>query len=160
MQFIEIDYPASRDEVIKMLSDNELVNKNVRFDESRGKPVVRILEKPNGKIKISCERVGGPTRDNGFIQGTTLKGRLIEKNGATRLKGVIITEPIYHLIFIALIAVFIIQCFKLRGFSVAPPILVIFDVFMFKNEFKKQGIIKRYLYRAARRFYEKQNLDE
>ena len=156
MQFINIVYPASRDEVINMLSDNERVNKNVRFDESKGKPFVRILENPNGKIKISCQRVGGPTRDNGFIQGTTFKGRLVEKNGETRLKGVIITEPIYHLIFIALIAVFIIQCFKFRGFSVVPPILLLFDIFMFKNEFKKQGIIKRYLLRAARRFYENQ----
>ena len=156
MQFVNIDYPASREEVIKMLSDNETVNKNVRFDESRGKPTVRLTEKPNGKIKISCERIGGPTRDNGFIQGTTLKGRLIEKDGVTKLKGVITTEPIYHIFFIALIVVFIIQCFRVGGFSVVPPILIIFDIFMFKNEFKKQGIIKRYLYRAVRRFHENQ----
>ena len=154
MQFVNIDFPASRSEVIKMLSDNERVNKNVRFDESRGIPSINILEKPNGKIKVGCKMIGGPTRDNGFIQGTTLRGKLVEKNGVTKLKGVITTEPIYHLVFIALIAVFLIQCFKLRGISVVPPILVIFDLFMFKNEFKKQGIIKRYLHRAARRFYE------
>lgn len=155
MQFVNIDYPASRDEVLKMLSDNEKVNKNVRFDESRGKPVIRVLEKQNGRIKVSCERVGGPSRDNGFIQGTTLRGRLVEKNGVTKLRGVITTEPVYHMLFIALVVVFIIQCFKLRGISVVPPILVIFDIFMFKNEFKKQGIIKRYLLRAARRLQEK-----
>ena len=61
-------------------------------------------------------------------------------------------------IILVLIALFIVQCFRLRGISVVPPILVIFDLFMFKNEFKKQGIIKRYLNRAARRIYEsKQN---
>ena len=154
MQFINIEFPASRAEVVEMISDNERVNKNVRFDESRGKPVVKITEKAKGKIKISCQMIGGPTKDNGFIQGTTLKGKLVEKNGVTRLKGVITTEPVYHLAFLVLIALFIVQCFRLGGFSVVPPILVIFDLFMFKNEFKKQGIIKRYLHRAARRIYE------
>jgi hypothetical protein len=157
MQFVNIDFPASRSEVIKMISNNERVNKNVRFDQRRGKPTVRVQEKANGKIKVYCEMIGGSTRDNGFIQGTTLRGKLVEKNGVTKLKGVITTEPIYHIAFIALIAIFIIQCFRLRGISVVPPILVIFDLFMFKNEFKKQGVIKRYLYRAARRFYENQN---
>ena len=154
MQFVNIDFPSSRSEVLELLSDNERVNKNVRFDKSRGKPAVRIAEKGNGKIKISCQMVGGPTKDNGFIQGTALRGKLVEKNGVTKLKGVIMTEPVYHLAFIALIVLFIVQCFRLKGISVVPPILVIFDLFMFKNEFKKQGIIKRYLHRAARRIYE------
>ena len=113
-----------------------------------------VPEKGKGRIKITCEMIGGPTKDNGFLVGTYFSGRLVEKDGRTKLKGVITTAPIYHLFLIALVAVFIIQCFKLRGFSVVPPIIVIFDIFMFKNEFKKQGYIKRYLYRAARRMYE------
>lgn len=157
MKFINIDFPASRADVVKLIADNELVNKNVRFDETRGKPAVRITDGANGKVKISCEMIGGPTKDNGFIQGTKFRGKLVEKNGVTKLRGVITTEPIYHLILIALVALFIVQCLRLRGFSVIPPILVLFDIFMFKNEFKKQGIIKRYLYRAARRFYENQS---
>lgn len=154
MQFVNIDFAASRDEVIELLSDNERVNRNVRFDESRGKPVIRVTEKAKGKVKLSCQMIGGPTKDNGFIQGTTLRGKLVEKNGVTRLKGIVTTEPVYHLAFLALIVLFIVQCFRLKGISVVPPILVIFDLFMFKNEFKKQGIIKRYLHRAARRIYE------
>ena len=98
--------------------------------------------------------IGGPTKDNGFFVGTYFSGRLSEKDGRTKLKGIITTAPIYHLFLIALVVVFIIQCFRLRGFSVIPPIIIIFDIFMFKNEFKKQGYIKRYLYRAARRMCE------
>ena len=154
MKFINIDFPASKEEVLKMIKDNERVNQNVRFDDYKGKPLMKIKEKKNGKIKITCEMIGGPTKDNGFLVGTYFSGRLVEKNGKTNLKGVITTAPIYHLVLIALVAIFIVQCFKMKGFSVVPPIIVIFDIFMFKNEFKKQGYIKRYLYRAARRIYE------
>ena len=156
MKFVNVDFPSSRDEAMSMICDNEQVNRNVRFDDYRGKPLMKIKDKGNGKMKITCEMIGGPTKDNGFFVGTYFSGKLVEKNGRTRLKGVITTAPIYHLALIALVVVFIIQCFKLRGFSVVPPIIVIFDIFMFKNEFKKQGYIKRYLYRAARRMYEKQ----
>ena len=156
MKFVNVDFPSSRDEAMSMICDNEKVNRNVRFDDYRGKPLMKIKDKGNGKMKITCEMIGGPTKDNGFFVGTYFSGKLVEKNGRTRLKGVITTAPIYHLALIALVAVFIIQCFKLRGFSVVPPIIVIFDIFMFKNEFKKQGYIKRYLYRAVRRMYEKQ----
>ena len=151
MKFVNVDFSASRDEVIGVLKDNERVNHNVRFDESRGKPFVKIAEKKDGRISVSCELLGGPSRDNGFIQGTRLRARLIEKDGITTLRGVILTEPIYHILLLALVAVFIVQCFRMSGFSVIPPILVIFDLFMFKNEFKKQGYIKRYILRASRR---------
>jgi len=155
MKLVNIDFPASRDEVMEMLTDNERVNRNVRFDDYRGKPHMKFKTKENGKIKITCEMLGGPTKDNGFLVGTYFSGKLIEKDGRTKLKGIITTAPIYHLCLFALVVVFIIQCFKMSGFSVLPPIIVIFDIFMFKNEFKKQGYIKRYLYRALRRMYEK-----
>ena len=154
MKFVNMNFCAPKEEVLEILKDNERVNKNVRFDDYRGKPHMKIKEKINGKIKITCEMIGGPTKDNGFLVGTYFSGKLVEKNGRTRLSGVITTAPLYHLALIALVVVFIIQCFKLSGFSVVPPIIIIFDIFMFKNEFKKQGYIKRYLYRAARRLYE------
>ena len=156
MKLVNVEFPSSRDEAISMICDNEQVNRNVRFDDYRGRPLMKIKDKGNGKMKITCEMIGGPTKDNGFFVGTYFSGKLVEKDGRTRLKGFIATAPIYHLALIALVVVFIIQCFKLRGFSVLPPIIVIFDIFMFKNEFKKQGYIKRYLHRAARRMYEKQ----
>ena len=151
MKFVDIDFSASRQEVLDMIADNELVNQRVRIDNSRGKPTIFVSEKGKGRIKISCKLVGGPTKDNGFVLGTTLSGSLIEKNGVTKLRGVITTEPLYHFFFLVMIALFIVQCFRLRGISLLPPILAVFDIFMFKNEFKKQGYIKRYLNRAARR---------
>ena len=154
MQFINIDFDAPKSEVLAMIKDNERVNKNVRFDNDEIKPLMKIKEKENGKIKINCEMIGGPTKDNGFFVGTYFSGKLKEKNGVTKLKGVITTAPFYHLFLIVLIAVFIVQCFRLRGISFVPPLLVVFDLFMFKNEFKKQGYIKRYLYRASRRISE------
>ena len=155
MKFVNINFPASRDEVIAMITNNELVNKNVRVDDSRGKPFITVKEKNKKRIKLSCKLVGGPTRDNGFVQGTTLSAKLVEKNGVTNLRGIITTEPVYHFFFIIMIALFIVQCIRMRGISLIPPILMVFDVFMFKNEFKKQGYIKRYLYRAAKKLSQK-----
>ena len=151
MKFVNVDFPASREEVISMISNNELVNQKVRLDESRGKPLITVSEKGKNRIKISCKYVGGPTRDNGFVQGTTLSGTLVEKDGITKLRGIITTEPVYHFFFLVMVVLFIVQCFRLRGISFLPPILIVFDIFMFKNEFKKQGYIKRYLYRVQRR---------
>ena len=51
MKFVNMDFPASREKVLEMLKDNERVNKNVRFDDYRGKPHMKIKEKNNGKIK-------------------------------------------------------------------------------------------------------------
>ena len=155
MKFINISFRAGRDEVLEMLRNNELVNKNVRFDESRGKPYIKIKEKKGDKISITCEYIGGPTKDNEFLVGTYFSGKLTEKNGVTTLRGRILTAPIYHFFLFALVVVFIIQCFRVKGFSVVPPILVGFDLIMFKSEFQKQGYIKRYLIRAARRIHEK-----
>ena len=156
MQFINVEYNAPKEKVLEMLKDNERVNKNVRFDNDGVKPLMKIKDKGNGRIKINCEMIGGPTKDNGFLVGTYFSGRMKEKDGVTRLKGTITTAPFYHLFLIALIAVFIVQCFRVKGISFIPPILVVFDIFMFKNEFKKQGYIKRYLYRAERRLSDEQ----
>ncbi len=149
MKFINLTFPGTRDEVVKLLKNNEEVNAGVRFDE-RGKPLMKIKEKQNGKIRITCEMIGRPSKDNGFLVGTYLSGRLTEKNGQTQLKAYIATAPIYHLILIAMVVYFIIQCFTIGGFSVVPPILVVFDLMLFKDEFRKQGYISRYLYRTVR----------
>ena len=154
MKFINVEFDAPKEKVLKTLRDNEFVNSHVRFDESYGKPIIKVNEKRGDKVNITCEFVGGPSKDNGFLVGTYLTGKLIEKDGRTGLKGCIFTAPIYHLFMVALVVVFIIQCFKVKGFSVVPPILVVFDLFMFKREFQKQGYIKRYLIRAQRKIDE------
>lgn len=149
MKFINIDFQASKNDVMSMIMNNERVNGNAHFDSQKGKPIMKFKEK-NGRLKITCEIVGGPSKDNGFIVGTYFTGKIKEKNGATSIKGVITTAPIYHLIMLALFAVFILQCIRIKGFSVVPILLVIFSVFIFKDEYKKQEYIRRYLYRAKR----------
>ncbi|MBE6645387.1 MAG: hypothetical protein E7612_08445 [Ruminococcaceae bacterium] len=150
MKFINIDYAAPREEVISMLLNNEAVNRNVRVDSSRGRHVITVEEKTKNRIKLKCKLVGGPSKDNGFVQGTTLNAKIVEKNGITKIRGVIVTEPVYHFFFFMMIVLFIVQCIRMRGISIIPPMLIIFDIFMFKNEFKKQKYIKSYLYRAKR----------
>ena len=103
---------------------------------------------PGEKIKIKCEYKGRARKDNGFLEGTYFFGRFYEKNGVTFMKGIILTAPIYHTVLLLLFAFFIYRCIALRGFSIIPISLVLFSVFMFFEEFKKQGIIKKYIFRA------------
>ena len=156
MKFINLTFDSGKDEVLNLIKNNEEVNAGVKFD-TRGKPLMKIKERPNGKIRITCEMLGRPTKDNGFLVGTYFSGKLTEKNGETRLRGYLVTAPIYHLILIGFLAWFIVQCFILGGFSIVPPILVIFDILLFKDEFRKQGYITRYLYRAVRILRQKKN---
>ena len=151
MKFVDIEFSASAEKVMEFISDNDAVNAGVNFDESRGIPHMRVRKKDNEKFKMTCEFVGGPTRDNGFFVGTYFSGRITEKDGTTRIKGIITTAPIYHAFLVLLVGVFIFQCIRLGGFSVVPPIIVAFDILMFWKEFKKQGYIERYLRRASRK---------
>ncbi len=151
MKFINMVFHDSKDTVLSILSDNEAVNKNVRFKEGNGIPIMKIKEKSKGKIRITCEMLGRATRDNSFIVGTYFTGKLTEENGVTKLRGVILTAPIYHIALIAMLVAFLWKCVDLKGISVVPIFLVLFDIIMFKDEFKKQGYISRYISRAARR---------
>lgn len=155
MKFINLEFSATRDEVLSMFRDNESVNRNVKLDTSRGKPVMRIKDKENGKIRITCELTERPTKDNGFLVGTYFSGRLTERGGVTQLRGVVTTAPIYHFFLLCLTVVFIIQCVHTGGFSPIPLIILVFNGFMFKDEWKKQGYIARYLARAKKRIEQK-----
>lgn len=149
MKFINLSSSVSREELLGCLRNYEVVNANVKFDEKHGRPAMKIKE--NGeKLKITCEMVGGPSKDNGFFVGTYFRGRLFERDGVTVLKGVVTTAPLYHLLLVLLFGFFIYQCIKIEGFSFIPIIALSFSLWMFKGEFKKQGIITRYLHRAFR----------
>ncbi len=150
MKFIKLDSSTSRDVLLDVIRNSELVNDRVKFDENKGKPTVHV--KDNGKrLKIRCEMVGGPTKDNGFLEGTYFIGTLKESNGLTRLRGLIVTAPIYHTFLALLVAFFVYRCISLRGFNPVPLILLAFSFLMFKGEFEKQGTIERYLNRAFKR---------
>ena len=155
MKFVDITYDIDTEGAMRFLSDNDTVNKGVNFDEGRGIPHMRIKRKENGKFKMTCEFIGGPTKDNGFLVGTYFSGRATEVDGKTRVKGIITTAPIYHAILLLFIGLFVFQCIRVGGFSVAPPIIIAFDIVLFWKEFKKQGYIERYLRRASRRVRER-----
>ncbi len=155
MKLVNIIFNEKKEDVLSFISDNNKVNEAVRFDDKNGKPFMHVREK-SGKVKITCEMIGGPSKDNGFLIGTFFSGKLTEKDGATQLKGIILTDPVYHVIWFALLAFMIWQCIYHVAISALPILFVVFEIMMFSKEFKKQGYIKRYLQRAAFRM-EKEN---
>lgn len=152
MKLIKLESSATKEELLAMLSDNERVTKNVKTEDNgrKGTPFMHVKES-SGKLRIKCEYIGGATKDNAFIDGTRFFGKITEKNGKTEIKGVITTALVFHLILAAFFLAFIGVCIARRGFSIVPVCLIVFDIFMYKDEFKKQGIIERYLMRAVKR---------
>jgi hypothetical protein len=150
MKFLDIKTEASKEAVLNMLCDNERTNTGVIFEPRLGKPLMHVKSNGN-KLGIRCEFLDRGKKDNGFIIGTRFWGWITEKNGYTRVNGFITTELIFHLVLLSLFTVFIVQCIHTKSFSPVPLILLIFDLYMFKDEFKKQGIIKRYILRAVRK---------
>ena len=150
MKFIKFETSSAKEELLSMLSDNDRVNKNVVFECKKGTPYMHVKES-NGRVKIKCEYVGGATKDNAFIDGTSFVGKISEKNGKTEIKGVITTALIFHIILAVMFIAFVAVCVSKQGFSIVPLCLIVFDVFMYKDEFKKQGIIERYIARAVKR---------
>lgn len=151
MKFIRLESRLSSDGILEVLRNNEFVNSGVKFEKYVPEMRVRQSKKNPKKIRITCEMKNTATKDNGFLVGTYFSGKLVSKNGGTYLKGHILTAPIYHLILTLLVAVFLYRCIKVGGFNPIPLILVVFDIFMFWREFKKQGMIQRYIFRAFRR---------
>jgi hypothetical protein len=133
-----------------MIKDSERVNDKVKFDENKGKPLIHVKEKGD-RLRIKCEMIGGPTKDNGFLEGTYFVGKLTEKDGISHLRGILLTAPIYHTILALILAFYVYRCISLGAFNPVPIILLVFSIFMFKSEFEKQGTIERYLMRAFKR---------
>ena len=156
MKFINLKIEAPRDEVLSFISDNRRVNSNVKFDEKRGTPIMHFKEKGE-KITVTCEMINKPTKDNGFLIGTYFKGKLTETDGVTTLKGVIVTAPLYHLVWFTLLCVLIWQCFYYTAISALPILFVAFEFIMYSQEFRKQGYIKRYFERGFSRLYAEKN---
>ncbi len=153
MKFISIKTEKSSADLLSIISDNTRVNSGVKFsDKKGGKPFMHVKQK-EGKLRIKCEMMGRPTKDNGFLMGTQFYGKISEKDGETSINGIIVTSPIYHLVVLALAVALITQMIYSGNVS-SIPILVFaaaFEFLFFTDEFKKQGYIARYLERAVRR---------
>ena len=150
MRIVRLKTTVPAEEMRGILTDPDRVNRNVRFDEKSGTPKMKPTFRGD-RLRVKCEMMNRPTKDNGFLVGTYFSGKLSEKDGVTTLSGIIVTEPIFHLAFFALFVYFIVLCFSVGGFSVVPIFLAVFVVVMFWKEYQKQGIIERYLSRAFRR---------
>lgn len=153
MKLLKISTAHSKDEVLSFIKDNNRVNEGVRFqDKHGGKPLMHIRE--NGdKLRIKCEMINRPTKDNGFLAGTVFRGKIIEKDGVTTVSGIITTSIIYHIILFALIVLLFVQMFLHSAYGLISVLIfaIGFEIMFFKDEFKKQGYIQRYLIRAVRR---------
>ncbi len=153
MKFINIKTDKSASALLSMIRDNARVNDGVKFaDKKGGKPFMHVREK-EGKLRIKCEMMGRPTRDNGFLMGTAFYGRITEKDGAAAVKGVIVTSPIYHAVVLILAIALVIQMIYNSSISSIPILVfaVAFEFLFFTDEFRKQGYISRYIERAVRR---------
>ena len=150
MKIIRLKSNTSRAELLDMIKNSERVNDKVKFDENKGKPLIHVKEKGD-RLRIKCEMIGGASRDNGFLEGTYFVGKLTEKDGASHLRGILLTAPIYHTILALILAFYVYRCISLGAFNPVPIILLVFSIFMFKSEFEKQGTIERYLMRAIKR---------
>ena len=147
MKFVNLKTSASLTTVAEVLQKTARPSDNSKFDERRGR--VTMFPKIIGsRISVSCRFIGGNTQDNGHILGTFFIGSLKEKSGGAKLFGVIMTAPHFHIPWFALLAYFVYRMVAEGLFSPIPIILSLFALFMFKPEYAKQSMIKRYLKRA------------
>lgn len=157
MKFVNLRSSAKREDLLDAIKSSGKVNENVKFDEKMGRPAMKVKEK-GSTLYVTCELIGGAGgKDNGFLIGTFFLGSLKEKDGESRLRGIILTAPLYHLALIAFCVYFLVQSFIVGGITLVPLLLVGFSYFLYKSEFKKQGIIKRFFARAAK-YAEQANL--
>lgn len=149
MIFVNHRTEVPRKALLSTIKDCNRVNERVKFDEKKGRPQMIVKERKRG-FSMTCRFVGGENKDNGFIIGTVFLGKITEKNGVTRLRGVITTAPVFYIAIIGLLIYSIVYGIMIGGFNPVALIISIFSFLMFRGEFKKQGIIDRYLARAIK----------
>ena len=150
MKRIRCTVNASREQMLAKISDNRFVNAGVRFPEGMGTPTAEIRE--HGRLlRIRCRLIGGASQDNGFLFGTAFLGTVRENGECSTLSGVIVTEPLMHLVWLAAVVYFIIACVQIGGINLVPLFLSVFMYLLFRPEYKKQQILYNYLIRAANR---------
>ena len=150
MKRIRYTVNATREQLLRAIEDNRRTNEGVHFPDGKGLPTAQIRQ--HGRItRIRCRLVGGASRDNGFLFGTAFLGTLRESEQGTTLSGVILTEPMMHLVWLAIVVYFVIACITIGGINLVPIFLSLFMYLLFRPEYQKQQILFRYLIRAAKR---------
>lgn len=162
MLFVNYDISADIDHLYSNISDNDKIVTAENYDIKNGKPKMHVKRREN-RLKIKCEMTEIGTKDNAFLEGTYFLGSLKEKNGRSSVRGVILTAPIYHFVFLVLLGIVIYQSIIMVAIPITAIFLVLFDIMMFKGEFSKQSLIKRYIFRAFKITYrecEKERTEE
>ena len=118
MKLINLRSRKEPSELFSAICDNSFVSDGVRFNDKGTKPHMHVKDKGNGKFKIKCEIMGGPTKDNGFLEGTYFVGRIKRTESGSVIKGIILTAPIFHFALILLTAFIIAQ--KVDGWRMEP----------------------------------------
>ena len=150
MKRVNFKINSTREKFLETVRDNRIVNEGMAPMEDGSSPTAEIKE---GKhlVRIRCRMVGGASRDNGFFFGTFFRGTVKEKEDGLYVRGWILTEPIVHLIWLAIVVYFVIVCIQVGGISLIPIFLSLLLYFVFKPEYRKQNVLFRYLIRAAKR---------
>ena len=147
MRLVNLKTDASGELVREILEKTAKPQDGLKYDERRGRPTMLPSFKGR-RLFVACRFIGGSTRDNGHLLGSFFIGRLSEKGGGCALSGVIMTAPHFHIPWIGLLIYFLVRMLTEGLFSPIPIILSVFVIFMFKEEYSKQSLIKRYLRRA------------
>lgn len=145
MRYVHLNLETDRETFLAALADGKFIAPSDRAE----KPILHLNNKGE-RIRVTCEYLGGASKDNGFLVGTFFSGKFKEKEGQRYLNGWIMTAPVYHAILLALFAFAIVRSVQLRGFTLLPICAAVFDVFLFRREFSKQRVIENCLIRAAR----------
>ena len=149
MKLVSYRTTTKKEKLLSLIKDSNHVNERVKFDEKLGRPQM-IVKEHKRSFSLTCRYVGGNTKDNGFIIGTFFWGRIKEKNGETHLGGIILTAPIFYAAILGLLVFSIVRGIVMGAFNPIALIIAVFSFLMFRTEFKKQGVIDRYLARAIR----------
>lgn len=156
MLFVNYDIEAPREILLSKILNNDAVVEAENYDTSNGKPKMHVKSKAE-RLKIKCEMIERATKDNGFLEGTYFLGSVKERSGRSIVRGVILTAPIYHLVFLILLGIVVYQSIMMVAIPITAIFLVFFDLMMFRGEFKKQSLIKRYILRAFKLTYKEIN---
>jgi hypothetical protein len=152
MLFVNYDISAPIELLASNIKDNDKIVAEENYNLKNGKPKMHVKRKGD-RLKIKCEMTELGTKDNGFLEGTYFLGSIKENGGRSSVKGVILTAPIYHFVFLVLLGIVIYQSITMVAIPITAIFLVLFDLMMFKGEFRKQSLIKRYIFRAFKITY-------
>ncbi len=150
MKFVNFKIPTNREAVLSTVSDFRLVNQKLKSADGEPAPGVTVKKLGENLFRIRCNYIGGPTKDDGFVEGTFFLGFAKNVENGCRMKGIILTEPVFHVIFSVLFVFLLVKSIMASAIPVMPLCLLAFVIFMLRKEYKKQNMLYRYLVRAVK----------